>query len=127
MAEDKFPINNDIDYEHFITNNDAVLDLDTLDWYGIHWLYRTGTGRKVTFATYDVAGVGAYDARIEEVTPNVGHVYSHIQRADINIPIGVKVYWQPYSKDADAAHDTNFHGAGCEIYAGVSCDADTIV
>ena len=127
MATSEFPINNDIDYEHNITNNNAVLDLTTLDWYGIHWFYRTASGSKVAIAQYDVAGVGLYTANIEEVTPATGDVISHIQKEDMDIPVGVKIYWQPYSKDADVLHGTNFHGAGCEIFAGVSCDADTLV
>jgi hypothetical protein len=126
MASDKFPINNDIDYLHTITSNDAVLDLSTLDWYGIHWFYRTKQGNKVDIAKYTINATTGYTLNLALVVAAEGTVTSHIQRADMAIPVGVKVYWQVYTKDADALHDTDFHGAGCEVEAGVSCDADAL-
>jgi hypothetical protein len=126
MANDKFPINSDIDYQHTITSNDAVLDLATLDWYGIKWFYRTSTNKKVAIAAYDKDADTGFTANLADLTPASGIVISHIQAEDMDIPVGVKIYWQPYTRVADALHGTDFNGAGVEVEAGVSYDADAV-
>ena len=128
MANDKFPINSDIDYLHTLTQNDAVLDLSTLDWYGIRWFYKTSTNKKVAIAAYEIADVEVgFTENLVALVEADGTCISHIQRADMAIPSGVRIFWQPYTKIADALHDTDFEGAGEEVEAGISVDADTIV
>ena len=128
MADAKFPINSDIDYQHTLTNNGAVFNLTTdTDWYGIKWFYRTASGGKVAIAAYDLAASQTgFTANLEAVVEATGIINSHIQAEDMAIPVGVKIYWQPYIKVADVLHGTDFDGAGCEVFAGVSCDADSI-
>lgn len=122
---DKFPINNDIDYIHTIKDaTGALVDLTAYDWYGIHWFYRTSQGKKVEIGKYTIATKTGYTTDLEATDAANGQVTSHLQRAHLAIPAGVRIYWQPYVQVADAEHDTNFHGTGCEVEAGVSCDAD---